>query len=332
MNKDIIVIDDSKAFLEKCDLFLSTHFRNRYYRYAKYCDEILEHDKEIQHFFRFEYHIKDWERETAYARERREALKESNRFFMASSKTALISLLNAYIPERVLKSIVNNKTLPSVGDYIVGFCDIRSFTRTQNSFDPEKQEYLINQFIGVTGRILKSHDITIDKYIGDCVMYYTETKKQNTHAVFNFVSASAELIKGMEEINKSFRKKYMIDPEIRCGVGICAGAAALGTFGSDEKVKTYTLNGNCVNLASRLAADSAGSSYRDLSGMAFARIYSAAFDSCWSGSSSRTFPRRVCLGSSSAARRDSSLVDGSAQPVPDGHVDVRVGVNPSVNF
>lgn len=171
----------------------------------------------------------------------------------------------------------------------VFFADIRGFTEITDSnhvraaqhvrdhnlvaeeaeahFDRSAREVLatVNLYLGTIADIIKKHDGTLDKYIGDCVMaFWGAPLVQEQHAVA-CVQAAIEAQRAIYQLNvqraaENERRKaetptpgdVELLPLLTLGTGINSGIATVGLMGSEEHTFSYTIFGREVNLASRL--------------------------------------------------------------------------------
>jgi class 3 adenylate cyclase len=139
-------------------------------------------------------------------------------------------------------------------------------------FDSQAQELLqtINLYLGLIADIVKSHEGTLDKYIGDCVMaFWGAPVAQEKHAVLA-VRAAIESQRAIHELNQrradenkrlqaenharlaSGQKPLPLLKLLLLGTGINTGTVTIGLMGSDAHIVNYTVFGREVNLASRL--------------------------------------------------------------------------------
>lgn len=176
----------------------------------------------------------------------------------------------------------------------VFFADVRGFTeftdasqeaaeefvRKNNLNDEQTNEYFnkkaaetlstVNLYLSVIADMVKKHNGTLDKYIGDCVMAFWGAPVANeTHAV-DCVRAAIDSQLAIYELNQQRareneeRKKrnetlaeeggepLPMLPLLSLGSGINTGWAIVGLMGSDATILNYTVFGREVNLASRL--------------------------------------------------------------------------------
>jgi adenylate cyclase len=171
----------------------------------------------------------------------------------------------------------------------VFFADVRGFTEMTDSsharaeahvserqlgpsdaeayFDERAREVLatVNLYLGTIADIIKKHDGTLDKYIGDCVMAFWGAPITNERHAVNGVLAAIEAQRAIYQLNveraaENQRRKEAPNgpdevnllPLLSLGTGINSGIATVGLMGSEDHTFNYTIFGREVNLASRL--------------------------------------------------------------------------------
>lgn len=171
----------------------------------------------------------------------------------------------------------------------VFFADVRGFTEMTDStharaeqfvrdhqlagpeaeqyFDDSAREVLatVNLYLGTIADVIKKHDGTLDKYIGDCVMAFWGAPTPNEQHAVACVRAAIEAQRSIYELNRkraveNDRRKaeagegveVELLPLLTLGTGINSGIATVGLMGSEEHISNYTVFGREINLASRL--------------------------------------------------------------------------------
>jgi class 3 adenylate cyclase len=137
----------------------------------------------------------------------------------------------------------------------VFFSDIKDFTRTAESLQPESLTEFLNDYFSEMTAIALSHGATIDKYIGDAVMLFfgdPESKgiKEDARAC---VEMALEMQARMLVLQRRWREQGFDNPFV-IRIGINTGYCNVGNFGSDQRL-SYTIIGGEVNVAQRLEAN-----------------------------------------------------------------------------
>jgi class 3 adenylate cyclase len=169
------------------------------------------------------------------------------------------SELKRYLSPQVAQSILAGETEVTLGSsrkYLTTFfSDIRGFTELSERMEPEELVGELNDYLTEMTEIVFAHGGTLDKYIGDAVMvFFGDPVPQDDHAE-RAVRMAVAMQARMSELQMRWRNRY--DEVFSIGVGIATGWVTVGNIGSSTRTD-YTVLGNQVNLASRLA-DRAGS-------------------------------------------------------------------------
>jgi class 3 adenylate cyclase len=130
------------------------------------------------------------------------------------------------------------------------FADIRGFTALTEGMEPQGVIGLLNECMEHLSRAIDAEAGVVDKFIGDEVMaVFGAPVTQNDHAR-RAVAAALNMREGMAAFNAVRMERGEVPLGI--GVGINSGVAVAGNMGSTNRLN-YTVLGDAVNLASRLA-------------------------------------------------------------------------------
>jgi class 3 adenylate cyclase/CHASE2 domain-containing sensor protein len=174
------------------------------------------------------------------------------------------------------------------------FADVRGFTELtdvtqaraeqfvrENKLSPEAAEAYydlqasetlntVSLYLATIADTIKTHNGTLDKYIGDCVMAFWGGPVANPHhardAVRSAVAAQLALHALNQQREKANKRKETENasraamglppdpplPVLDMGSGLNSGVAIMGLMGSEAHILNYTVFGREVNLASRL--------------------------------------------------------------------------------
>jgi class 3 adenylate cyclase/CHASE3 domain sensor protein len=130
------------------------------------------------------------------------------------------------------------------------FANIRGFTAMSERIEPEELIDALNQYFAVMTDVVFRHGGTLDKYVGDGILsFFGDPILFEDHAERAVVTALE-----MRQRLRGLRAKWMehLDEELNVGIGISTGYVTVGNIGSETRTE-YTVIGNHVNLASRLA-------------------------------------------------------------------------------
>jgi class 3 adenylate cyclase/CHASE3 domain sensor protein len=130
------------------------------------------------------------------------------------------------------------------------FAEIRGFTSMSERLEPEELIEGLNEHFTLMTDVVFRHGGTIDKYIGDGILsFFGDPIPFEDHAERAVVTALE-----MRQRLRDLRTRGSLQPEgeLNVGIGISTGYVTVGNIGSPTRTE-YTVIGNHVNLASRLA-------------------------------------------------------------------------------
>jgi class 3 adenylate cyclase len=162
--------------------------------------------------------------------------------------------LKRYLSPQLAESIV-----AAGGDVILGprrkylttfFSDVRGFTAASERMEPEELVDQLNEYLSEMTEIVFRHGGTLDKYVGDALMvFFGDPVHQDDHAA-RAVRMALEMRERMDDLVEAWARRF--HEPFRVGIGIATGWVTVGDIGSPAR-SDYTVVGNEVNLASRLA-------------------------------------------------------------------------------
>lgn len=130
------------------------------------------------------------------------------------------------------------------------FADLRGFTARSELISPTASVALLNRFFTEMVEIIESaHGGMVNKFLGDGLMALFGAIDNTVNHADLAISAGLAMLDRLEEINQS--QPGLQGQELQMGVGICTGAAIVGSIGSQQRGE-FTAIGPTVNLASRI--------------------------------------------------------------------------------
>ncbi len=180
-----------------------------------------------------------------------------------AERTEQINTLNEkmkhYLSPQLYASIAGGERDASIDTHYrkkltVFFSDVKNFTATTDSLEPEDISSLLNSYLDRMAQIAEKYRGTIDKYVGDAVMVFfgdPEYTSDKDHAM-RAVMMAMEMQHAMIEFRDQWKHKGIANP-FHVRMGINTGYCTIGNFGSEMKMD-YTIIGNNVNLAARYEA------------------------------------------------------------------------------
>ena len=217
--------------------------------------------------------------------------------FEQTERQRVKSVFSRIVSPNVVNELLRAEKLSLGGarrEVTVFFADVRGFTEFTDSshetaakfvqtsgltgaeatayFDQQAKETLatVNLYLARVADMVKQHDGTLDKYIGDCVMAFWGAPTPNEQHALACVRAAIDAQRGIHELNEARaaenrrteeENKALVAagqtakpllPVLALGSGINTGLATVGLMGSDAHILNYTVFGRDVNLASRL--------------------------------------------------------------------------------
>ena len=168
----------------------------------------------------------------------------------------------------------------------VFFADVRGFTEMTDRYQADAEAHVrekglseeeaelhfesqagevlrtVNLYLAAIADVVKFHNGTLDKYIGDCVMAFWGAPAANPSHAVHAVIAAIDAQRAVARLNEARavenEARAKADPQaaplplLALGTGINTGTVTVGLMGSEAHILNYTVFGREVNLASRL--------------------------------------------------------------------------------
>jgi len=195
-------------------------------------------------------------------------------------KRFLKATFKSYLPPEVIDELYKNNVMPRLGgesrNITAFFSDISSFSSFSEKLTAEQLVEVLNEYLSAMTNILADHKGTLDKYEGDGIAaFFNAPLEFDDHALKACKTAVAMQKKQLElrakwqgektspqEPDRNIKK---LPPEewtpgnkwpdaigqMTIRIGINTGEIVVGNMGSEFRME-YTMNGDAVNLASRL--------------------------------------------------------------------------------
>jgi adenylate cyclase len=168
-------------------------------------------------------------------------------------KKELRSTFQKYVSPAIVEEILSDPSMVELGGrkahVTIFFSDVRGFTTISEKLDPRALSDLLNEYLTPMTDLVFKNRGTLDKYMGDAIMaFFGAPVAYKDHAKYACRCALQNLEK-LYELQAQFKQKGL--PEIDIGIGLNTGDVSVGNMGS-QTVRSYTVMGDAVNLASRL--------------------------------------------------------------------------------
>jgi class 3 adenylate cyclase/CHASE2 domain-containing sensor protein len=160
----------------------------------------------------------------------------------SSTLTTYNAAMQRFLPREFLEHIGRSSIIDvELGDHVersmvVLFSDIRDFTTRSEAMSPNETFRFLNEYLGVAGPIIRSHQGFIDKYICDAIMAL-------------FPGTPDDALRAAIELQT--RARAHAGAGFAAGVGLHFGSLILGTIGEPERMDT-TVIADAVNIAARI--------------------------------------------------------------------------------
>jgi len=183
-----------------------------------------------------------------------------NRAIVIESKTresVQLRQLSRQFSPQVVQAIVESRISMDGGLQLTPICslfvDVVGSTERIVHIDSRNFNVAISRFIDDSTKTLIKHDLTIDKFLGDGFMAFSNAPIPSTNFVDRALLASLEIISEVKA-NQDFYLSCWGQPfQIR--LGLATGVASVGFHGGGDSFKCYTALGESVNLSARLCSE-----------------------------------------------------------------------------
>lgn len=171
-----------------------------------------------------------------------------------TQETVRLNSLSKQFSPQIIQSIQSGKISLSSkihrSEICAIFVDIKDSTIKFSTLDRDNLQKIISIYMEDVMGIFLKFDITIDKFLGDGVMGFTNDPVTQSDYIERAIAAAGELINRINLKSGVYNSLWGSAFEVR--IGISSGVASVGFYGSDLHVKSYTAIGRVINLASRV--------------------------------------------------------------------------------
>jgi adenylate cyclase len=168
----------------------------------------------------------------------------------------LAQQLSRYLAPQVYQSLFEGSRQAEIRTQrkklTVFFSDIKNFTASTATWQPEEVTLLLNSYFSEMSAIAAEYGATLDKFIGDAIVIFfgdPQTLGVREDAL-QCVRMAIAMQKRMDELRQRWRDMG-INKTFEIRIGINSGFCDVGNFGSELRME-YTIIGREVNLAARL--------------------------------------------------------------------------------
>jgi adenylate cyclase len=137
----------------------------------------------------------------------------------------------------------------------VMFMDVRGFTPISEALSATELVDFINTLLGPLSAAIQEELGTIDKYIGDSIMAFWNAPLDIADHPMRACRAALKMREAVRQLNEDdafgFAERGISGAEVKIGVGLNFGVAAVGNMGSEVRFN-YSAMGDVVNVAARI--------------------------------------------------------------------------------
>jgi class 3 adenylate cyclase/CHASE3 domain sensor protein len=164
--------------------------------------------------------------------------------------TALRRYLSPQVADSILAGAVDVNLASRRKNLTICFADIRGLSAMSERVQPEELVDLMNHCFTALTEAVFQHGGTLDKYMGDTIKFFFGDPVPFENHAEQAVRAALQMRVTLAEL----QQRWVIerDEALTLGIGISTGYVTVGNIGSAARLD-YTVVGNHVNLASRLA-------------------------------------------------------------------------------
>lgn len=126
------------------------------------------------------------------------------------------------------------------------FADLAGYTALSQALDPEETHRILTRYFELLDAIVAECGGTVDKHVGDAVMAVFGAPIAHGDDTLRALRAATQVHGAMERLSAEFARP------LRAHAGVASGEVVAAPTGSDVH-RQYTMTGDAVNLAARLA-------------------------------------------------------------------------------
>jgi adenylate cyclase len=176
-----------------------------------------------------------------------------------NQKQLIKKQFGTYMSPDMVAKLIKDPSLLKLGgseqELTICFSDVRGFTSISEHYgkDVEGLTSIMNRFMTRMCKSILKNEGTLDKFIGDAIMFFFNAPIDNTQHCKDAVKSALEMLGDLRRFNEEISKEGI--PAFGMGLGINTGVVVVGNMGSEQRFD-YTCLGDAVNLASRLEGQS----------------------------------------------------------------------------
>ncbi len=171
----------------------------------------------------------------------------------SAEKRKVKRIFSRYASPDVYAELLANPAAAELGGtrrvMTVLFSDLRGFTSFSETRPPEEVIEQLNEYFAAMVEEIFAHHGTVDKFVGDVVMALFGAPLDDPDHADDAVRCALAMQRRLRQLNADWARRGRA--ELESGIGIHSGEMLAGNLGS-ERIQSYTVIGDNVNLASRI--------------------------------------------------------------------------------
>ncbi|MBV5316842.1 MAG: GAF domain-containing protein [Desulfobulbaceae bacterium] len=187
------------------------------------------------------------------------ALENVRSLHQLASTTRMRTMFEQYVAPEVAELLLAQHAdlmeLGEIKDVTVLFADIRNFTRLVQHLDLQALRAFLNEFFQFFTEEVFQHRGTVDKFMGDAVLAVFGAPVKLERPNLAAVQTAWAIKRKFTALRDQWSTRYEEFQGVDLGIAVTCGTVFLGNIGSARRLD-YTVIGNEVNIAQRLAAES----------------------------------------------------------------------------
>jgi len=168
-----------------------------------------------------------------------------------------VGRLRRFLAPQLAQAIVSAGDEAILGNHrreiVALFCDLRGFTSFSETAEPEDIMTVLREFHGAVGPLIRKHEGTLDRFLGDGMMVFFNDPLPCEDAPQRAARLAIEMRDAVAVLRQQWARR---GHRLGFGIGMAQGYATMGRIGYEDRFD-YTAIGAVINLASRLCNEAA---------------------------------------------------------------------------
>ncbi len=196
-----------------------------------------------------------------------------------AERTRITRRFSNYVDPKIVDYVMENPNVTFDGErreMTVVFTDLAGFTAISERLG-EKVVPLLNELFGELVPVIRQHDGTLNKFLGDGIMFFFNAPRNMPSHAAVAVKVVLEMHAKIAEFNIRLREQGL--PELAMRAGVMTAEMIVGDAGG-AGAADYTVLGDSVNTGSRLEAANKATGTRTLISSRCAEMLNGEFIIC----------------------------------------------------